>query len=83
MVWVYLSIVMRMSLGFHTCVDAMTTCILSSCNQLFSTSRASLKLAYKDLSMEDQRRDEVAKKMDPKKAEQLERLGMAYGGSSK
>lgn len=55
----------------------------TSKSELLSTYRASLKLAYKDLSLEDKKRAETAKKMDPKKAEQLERLGMAYSGGSR
>ena len=44
--------------------------------------RASLKLAYKDLSLEDARREKEAKNLDPRKAAQFERLGMGYASSS-
>lgn len=40
-----------------------------------------MKLAYKDLSLEEKKRDESIKKMDPKKKEQVERLGMGFGGA--
>lgn len=35
-----------------------------------------MRLAYKDLSIQQQHKEEQLKKIDPKKAEQLERLGM-------
>lgn len=35
-----------------------------------------MRLAYKDLSLQQQQKEEQLKKIDPKKAEQLERLGM-------
>lgn len=35
-----------------------------------------IRLAYKDLSLQQQQKEEQLKKSDPKKAEQLERLGM-------
>lgn len=35
-----------------------------------------MRLAYKDLSIQQQQKEEQLKKVDPKKAEQLERLGM-------
>ena len=44
---------------------------------------ASLKLAYKDLTLEDARREKQAKNLDPRKAAQFERLGMAYSGASR
>lgn len=37
---------------------------------------AAVRLAYKDLSFQQQQKEEQLKKSDPKKAEQLERLGM-------
>ena len=37
---------------------------------------AAVRLAYKDLSNEQQKKEEQLRKQDPKKAEQLERLGM-------
>ena len=43
--------------------------------------RIMLKLAYKDLSLEEKKRDEAMKNMDPKKREQMERLGMGAVGS--
>ena len=49
---------------------------------LYIVYRASLKLAYKDLSLEDARREKEAKNLDPRKAAQFERLGMGYASSS-
>ena len=37
---------------------------------------AAVRLAYKDLSIQQQQKEEQLKKVDPKKAEQMERLGM-------
>lgn len=37
---------------------------------------AAVRLAYKDLSSQVQQKEEQIRKVDPKKAEQLERLGM-------
>ena len=42
-----------------------------------------MKLAYQDLTLEDARREKQAKNMDPRKAAQFERLGMAYSGTSR
>ncbi|XP_053397459.1 ADP-ribosylation factor GTPase-activating protein 2-like isoform X3 [Mercenaria mercenaria] len=42
---------------------------------------ASMRLAYQDMSMERKKQEEKLKTSDPKKAEQMERLGMGYGGS--
>ena len=39
---------------------------------------AAVRLAYKDLSVEQQKREEQLKKIDPRKAEQMERLGMGF-----
>ncbi|XP_074645342.1 ADP-ribosylation factor GTPase-activating protein 3-like [Tubulanus polymorphus] len=47
---------------------------------------ASMRLAYKDLSLEDERRkkeEDKMKKVDPKKAAQMERLGMGYASQSR
>lgn len=43
-------------------------------------SMASMRLAYQDLSMNQQRETEKMKKSDPVKAKQMERLGMGFGG---
>ena len=40
-----------------------------------------MKLAYQDLSADERRRNDKMKKLDPKKQEQSERLGMGFGGS--
>lgn len=37
---------------------------------------AAVRLAYKDLSNQVQQKEEQVRKVDPKKAEQMERLGM-------
>ena len=39
-----------------------------------------MKLAYKDLNADEKKREEKMKNMDPKKAEQMLRLGMGMGG---
>ena len=43
--------------------------------------RASMRLAYKDMSLERKKQEDKLKAADPKKAEQFERLGMGFGGS--
>ena len=40
----------------------------------------SLSLAYKELSINEKKRDERIKNLDPKKKEQVERLGMGAMG---
>jgi len=40
---------------------------------------ATMRLAYQDLSKQQRQREEQLKHMDPKKAEQVERLGMGVG----
>lgn len=42
----------------------------------------SMRLAYKDLSIEQHKQEERIKKSDPKKAQQVERLGMGYSSKS-
>lgn len=42
--------------------------------------RASMKLAYQDMSIERKKQEEKLKVSDPKKAAQMERLGMGFGG---
>lgn len=39
---------------------------------------ASLRLAYQDLSLESKKQSERLQKVDPSKAQQLERLGMGF-----
>ena len=41
---------------------------------------ASVRLAYQDLSLEQRKQSDRVKNLDPKKAEQMERLGMGFGG---
>jgi len=41
---------------------------------------ASMRLAYQDLSVQQKKNEEKLAKMDPKKAQQVERLGMGFGG---
>lgn len=38
-----------------------------------------MSLAYQDISKQQQKRVDKMKSMDPKKAEQAERLGMGFG----
>ncbi|XP_055938749.1 ADP-ribosylation factor GTPase-activating protein 2-like isoform X2 [Argiope bruennichi] len=41
---------------------------------------ASVRLAYKDLSLEQKKTEEKMRQVNPQKAEQLERLGMGFSG---
>jgi len=43
---------------------------------------ASMRLAYQDLGIQQKKKDQALSKMDPKKAEQMERLGMGFGAGS-
>ncbi|XP_031339946.1 ADP-ribosylation factor GTPase-activating protein 2 isoform X2 [Photinus pyralis] len=43
---------------------------------------AAVRLAYRDLGAEQQKREEHLKKVDPRKAEQMERLGMGFQAKS-
>ncbi|GFS83666.1 ADP-ribosylation factor GTPase-activating protein 2 [Nephila pilipes] len=43
---------------------------------------ASVRLAYKDLSLEQKKTEEKLRQVNPQKAEQLERLGMGFSGRS-
>uniref|UniRef100_A0A1B6D9B9 Arf-GAP domain-containing protein n=1 Tax=Clastoptera arizonana TaxID=38151 RepID=A0A1B6D9B9_9HEMI len=43
---------------------------------------ASMRLAYQDLSLKQQKEEEKLKTVDPKKAQQMERLGMGFGSRS-
>jgi len=45
-----------------------------------SVSTTSLSLAYNELSIDSKKRDEKMKNLDPKKKEQMERLGMGGSG---
>lgn len=40
-----------------------------------------MNLAYNELTLEDKKRTEKMKNLDPKKKEQMERLGMGVVGS--
>ena len=39
-----------------------------------------MRLAYQDMTVEMKKQDERMKSADPKSAEQMERLGMGFGG---
>lgn len=41
-----------------------------------------MRLAYKDISVQQQLQQKNLMKLDPKKAEQMERLGMGMGARS-
>lgn len=43
---------------------------------------ASMRLAYKDISLQQKKEEEKLKLIDPKKAEQIERLGMGFSVKS-
>jgi len=47
-----------------------------------AAAMSSMRLAYKDLGMQQKKNDQALSKMDPKKAEQMERLGMGFGAGS-
>ena len=40
-----------------------------------------MRLAYQDMSMERQKEEDKMRKVDPKKAQQMERLGMGMTGT--
>lgn len=43
---------------------------------------ASMRLAYQDLSLQQKKEEEKLKQIDPKKAQQVERLGMGFSAKS-
>lgn len=43
---------------------------------------ASVRLAYKDLSLESKKQEKILRTTDPKKADQIERLGMGVSAKS-
>jgi len=47
-----------------------------------AASMASMRLAYQDLGVQQKKKEQALSKMDPKKAEQMERLGMGFGAGS-
>ena len=47
-----------------------------------AAAMASMRLAYQDLGMQQKKKEQALSKMDPKKAEQMERLGMGFGAGS-
>lgn len=47
-----------------------------------AAAEASMRLAYQDLSVSAEKQKKEMAKMDPKKAEQVERLGMGFGGGA-
>ena len=42
----------------------------------------SLRLAYQDLEVEQKKKEQAMSRMDPKKAQQMERLGMGFGSGA-
>ena len=45
-------------------------------------SMVSLRLAYQDLEVQQKKKDQAMSRMDPKKAQQMERLGMGFGSGA-
>ena len=45
-------------------------------------SVVSMRLAYQDLEIQQKKKDQAMASMDPKKKEQMERLGMGFGGNN-
>jgi len=45
-------------------------------------SVVSMRLAYQDLEIQSKKKDQALASMDPKKKEQMERLGMGFGGNT-
>jgi len=45
-------------------------------------SMVSLRLAYQDLEVQQKKKDQAMSRMDPKKAQQMERLGMGFGSGT-
>jgi len=45
-------------------------------------SMVSMRLAYQDLEIQSKKKDQAMASMDPKKKEQMERLGMGFGGNT-
>jgi len=43
---------------------------------------ASMRLAYQDISLQQKKEEEKMKQTDPKKAQQMERLGMGFANRS-
>ena len=41
-----------------------------------------MKLAYQEMSVDEKKREQKMKNLDPKKKEQVDRLGMGLGGGS-
>ena len=42
----------------------------------------SMRLAYQDLEIQQKKKDQAMSKMDPKKAQQMERLGMGFSNNT-
>ena len=53
----------------------------NTCNFELICVRASMRLAYKDMSIERKKQEDKLMQSDPKKAAQLERLGMGFSSS--
>jgi len=45
-------------------------------------SMVSMRLAYQDLEVQQKKKDQAMSRMDPKKAQQMERLGMGFGSGT-
>jgi len=47
-----------------------------------AAAMTSMRLAYQDIAIQQKKNDQALSKMDPKKAQQMERLGMGFGSGT-
>ena len=61
------------SICFHVITNDIVSCL---CLLMLYCYRTSIRLAYKEIDTELKKQDNEIKKMNPKKADQVDRLGM-------
>lgn len=71
----YDSLFLLRAASIHFAENLFYSCIQ---NLVVICCRASMRLAYQDMSLERKKQEEKLKASDPKKAQQLERLGMGF-----